>query len=84
MEEDNNSGKDKAEEPETAYPAKTIRFFSSFKEQEEFDAGENAKHTPIEHLQWATNLIERIYADKLKDLVNPYKKINFIEYEYLD
>ena len=75
--------KDKAEEPETAYQYKTIRFFSSFEEENEATAKMNAELRPLEHLQIATGLIQRLYADKLKNLRYPYKQITFITYEYL-
>jgi hypothetical protein len=76
--------KDKAEEPEIAYQNKTIRFFSSFKEAEEAEAKENALLSPLEHLQSTTALIERLYADKIASVTNPYKDINFINFAYLD
>jgi hypothetical protein len=79
MEEEKN----KAEEPETKYPAKKITFFSSFEEANEFDARERANRTPEENLQLVTGLIQQLYADELKDLRNPYKTINFISCEYL-
>jgi len=73
----------KAEEPEITYKKKGIRFFSNFEEAEEAEAIENARLTPVEHMQWTTGLIERLYADKIAGLTRPYKEIIFVEYAYL-
>lgn len=75
--------KDKVEEPETTYQYKTIRFFSSFEEENEATAKMNAEISPVEHLQNVTGMVQQLYADKLRKLKNPYKKIKFITYEYL-
>jgi hypothetical protein len=76
--------KDKAEEPEIEYIKKTITFYSSFEEENEATAKMNAEISPLEHLQMVTGIIQHHYADKLKNLMNPYKKINFIKCEYLN
>jgi hypothetical protein len=75
--------KDKVEEPEIDYLKRKITFYSSFEEENEATAKMNAELSPVEHLQIVTGLIQQLYADKLKNLKNPYREITFITYEYL-
>jgi hypothetical protein len=75
--------KTEAEEPEYLYQKTKMRFFSSFKEAEEYDAEENAKLSPIEHLQIANVIISNIFKEELKNLTKPYTKITFTNNEYL-
>ncbi|MEO5571437.1 MAG: hypothetical protein ABIT08_05170 [Bacteroidia bacterium] len=59
-----------AKEPSAEYKKaddeNTIHFFSSFEEQENDNYKWLATLTPVEHLQNATALIKRIFADDLK------------------
>lgn len=53
-------------EQENILLRKTIKKFDSFEEMNEEDAREKAALSPIEHLQNATSLIEKLYAEELK------------------
>lgn len=60
----------RVEEPKSAYDSgnseKTIHFFTSFEEMNEYDHREMAKFTPLERLQHITEFIKHAYADELK------------------
>ena len=73
----------KAEEPEIGYLNKTIRFYSSFEEENEETAKMNAQLSPQENLNIVCNIIRQLYSDKLANLKNPYTQITFVSYEYL-
>lgn len=65
MSENKQNKKNKAEEPATSY-GNTIRVFSSFEEMNEADAREVAQFTHEQHLNHATELIERVFHEELK------------------
>ena len=68
-------------EPETNYQNnQEIRHFNSFEEADEANAKDMADISPETHLQNTTSLIERIFTDELKQLMD--KTINFKKNEY--
>lgn len=71
---ENKDEEGKAEEPAFPY-GNTIRFFSSFEEMNEADAMEMAQLSPEQHLNHATDLIERAFQKELKEKMD--KKIYF-------
>ena len=62
-------------EPAIVYKKNSINTFTSFEEMNEAEAKVMASISPINHLQNATTLIKKIYAEELKNLMN--KKIIF-------
>lgn len=62
--QDSKKKANKAEEPETVF--KTVRIFDSFEEQEKEELKWLASQTPEQHLQHATDLIQRIFDEDLK------------------
>jgi len=53
-------------EPAMVYGKRSITFSSSFEDMNEAEAKAMAKISPIEHLQNATMLIKKVYAEQLK------------------
>jgi len=80
---DDQKDKPEAEEPEYLYQKTKMRFFSSFEEADEYEAEENAKLSPIEHLQIANVIISNIFKEELKNITKHYTKITFTNHEYL-
>jgi hypothetical protein len=68
--------KAEAEEPACIYGDKSITFFNSFEEMNEFDAQEMSKYSPVEHLQNATSLIKIVFVSALK------KKFDFTQLHF--
>ena len=67
--------KNTVSEPEVSYKKMGLNKFNTFEEMNEATAKAMAQLSGEEHLQNATELIETIYADKLR--VPMDKKINF-------
>ncbi len=69
---DPNEKLNNVSEPSVEYPFqipesnKTVRFFSSFEEMEDDNYKWLANLTPEQHLENATALIKRIFAEQLK------------------
>ena len=60
-------------EPVGTYGNKKLSFFNSFEEMEEAEARQMAALSPIEHLQNATELIKRVYAIELSNMIQDTK-----------
>ncbi len=59
-----------ASEPSVVYGKRRITTFTSFEEMNEAEAKEMANISPIFHLQNATMLIRKVYAEQLKQPMN--------------
>ena len=66
-------------EPNRTYQ-RTLKRFESFEEMNEADAKEMAIISPINHLQNATMLIRKIFAEQLKQPMN--KKVILVSKKY--
>ncbi|MDO8995959.1 MAG: hypothetical protein Q7U77_04990, partial [Sediminibacterium sp.] len=73
--ETNNSNSILISEPETTYQKSHLRTFGTNEDMNEADAKEMASFSPAEHLQNATKLTRKLYAEELKKPMN--KKLRF-------
>lgn len=68
-EKENNKKAGKVEEPEVAYEKamdKTVRFFSSFEEMNDYDLKDMAAHTPVDRLKNITFMLQSLYSEELQ------------------
>lgn len=61
----------KVEEPEVEYKGKDIIIFKNFEQGNEWNSWENAGISPEEHIRMTTELIQMVFADKLKKKFKP-------------